>query len=71
MINIHVKTKWLCFLPLLLNLLLLITVTKIYNLLEKGTTEDKMVGWHHQFKGHEFEQALEDGEGQGRLACCS
>ena len=21
---------------------------------EKGTTEDKMVGWHHQFNGHEF-----------------
>ena len=28
-------------------------------------TEDKMVGWHHQFNGHEFEQALGDGEGQG------
>ena len=72
MINIGVKTKWLCLLPLLLNLLLLIIVTKIYNLLEeKGTTEDKRVGWHHQLKGHEFEQALEDGEGQGRLACCN
>ena len=22
---------------------------------EKGTTEDEMVGWHHQFDGHEFE----------------
>ena len=22
---------------------------------EKGTTEDEMVGWHHQFEGHEFE----------------
>ena len=21
-------------------------------------TEDEMVGWHHQFDGHEFEQAL-------------
>ena len=21
---------------------------------EKGTTEDEMVGWHHQFNGHEF-----------------
>ena len=30
-----------------------------------------MVGWHHQLKGHEFEQALGDGEGQGSLACCS
>ena len=25
-------------------------------------TEDEMVGWHHQFNGHEFEQALGDGE---------
>ena len=30
-----------------------------------------MVGWHHQFNGHEFEQALGDGEGQGSLVCCS
>ena len=30
-----------------------------------------MVGWHDQFDGHEFEQALGDSEGQGRLACCS
>ena len=22
---------------------------------EKGTVEDEMVGWHHQFNGHEFE----------------
>ena len=34
-------------------------------------TEDKKVGWHHQINGHEFEQAPGDGEGQGRLACCS
>ena len=34
-------------------------------------TEDEMVGWHHQLDGHEFEQALGDGEGQGSLACCS
>ena len=38
---------------------------------EKGITEDEMVGWHHQLNGHEFEQALEDGEGQGSLVCCS
>ena len=37
---------------------------------EKGTTEDEMVGWHHQLNGHEFKQALGDGEGQGSLACC-
>ena len=33
-------------------------------------TEDEMVGWHHQLDGHEFEQALEVGDGQGGLACC-
>ena len=27
-------------------------------------TEDEMVGWHHQVNGHEFEQALGNGEGQ-------
>ena len=31
---------------------------------EKGTTEDEMVGWHHQLNGHEFEQALGVGEGK-------
>ena len=36
-----------------------------------GTTEDEMVGWHHRFNGHEFEQTLGDSEGQGSLACCS
>ena len=30
----------------------------------KGMTEDEMVGWHRQLKGHEFEQTLGDGEGQ-------
>ena len=30
-----------------------------------------MVGCHHELKGHEFEQTSGDGEGQGRLACCS
>ena len=34
-------------------------------------TEDEMVGWHHRLNVHEFEQAPEDGEGQGNLACCS
>ena len=34
-------------------------------------TEDELVGWHHQFNGHEFEQAPGDGEGQENLACCS
>jgi len=34
-------------------------------------TEDEKFGWHHQFNGHEAEQAPEDGEGQGSLECCS
>ena len=38
---------------------------------EKGSTDDEMVGWQHQFNGHEFEQTLGDNEGQGSLACCN
>ena len=39
---------------------------------KKGTTENKMVGWHHWLNGHELEQThSEDGEGQGSLVCCS
>ena len=38
---------------------------------EKETTEDNMVGWHHQPSGNEFEQASGVGDGQGSLACCS
>ena len=30
-----------------------------------------MVGWHHRFNGHEFEQTLGDSVGQGSLVCCS
>ena len=37
---------------------------------EKGTTEDEMVGWHHQLDGHEFEEAPGVGDGQGGLVCC-
>ena len=33
-------------------------------------TDDEMIGWHHLLDGHEFEQALGVGEGQGSLACC-
>ena len=33
--------------------------------------EDEMVGWHHRLNGHEFEQTLGVGDGQGGLACCS
>ena len=38
---------------------------------EKGMTEDEMLGWHHRLDGHEFEQALGVGDGQGSLVCCS
>ena len=38
---------------------------------EKGMTEDKMVGWHLRLKGHEFEQAPGADDEQGSLACCS
>ena len=34
-------------------------------------TEEEMIRWHHQLNRHEFEQTPGDGEGQGRLACCS
>ena len=37
---------------------------------ERGATEDETVGWHHQLKGHEFEQALGDSVGQGSLEDC-
>ena len=42
-----------------------------WGLEEKGTTEDEMVGWHHQLDGQEFEQTPGVGNGQGSLACCS
>ena len=38
---------------------------------QKGTTEDEMVGWNHRLDGHELEQVLEVGDGQGSLVCCS
>ena len=38
---------------------------------EKRAAEDEMLWQHHWLNGHEFEQTLGDGEGQGSLACCS
>ena len=38
---------------------------------KRGTTEDKMVEWHHRLNRHEFEPALEVGEGEESLACYS
>ena len=32
-------------------------------------TEDEMVGWCHQLDGHESEQAMGVGDGQGSLEC--
>ena len=37
----------------------------------RQVTEDEMVGWHHRLNGHDFEQVLGAGDGQGSLACCS
>ena len=34
-------------------------------------TEYEIVGWHCQLNGHEFEQALGVGDGQGSLVYCS
>ena len=34
-------------------------------------TEGEMVRWHHRLDGHEFEQALGVGDGQGKPMCCS
>ena len=33
--------------------------------------QDEIVGWYHWLNGHEFEQTLGDGKGQGSLVCCS
>ena len=38
---------------------------------EKGMIEDEMFEWQHGPNGHEFEQALGVGDGQGGLECCS
>ena len=32
--------------------------------------QDEMLGWHHRLDGHEFEQTLGVGDGQGTLVCC-
>ena len=37
----------------------------------RGQQRMKMVGWHPQLNGHEFEPALGDSVGQGSLTCCS
>ena len=37
---------------------------------EKGTTEERMAGWHHRLDGREFEWTLRVGDWQEGLACC-
>ena len=44
---------------------------KDWGQVEKGMSEDEMVGWHHQLNGYGFEQTPGDSKGQGSLACCS
>ena len=44
---------------------------KIEDKWKRGRRRIKMVGWHHQINGHEFEQVLGVGDGQGSLMCCS
>ena len=44
---------------------------KIKGRRRRGITEDEVVGWHHQLDGHEFQQALGVGDGQGGLVCWS
>ena len=39
--------------------------------MKRSGRQDEMVGWHHRLSGHELEQTLRDGEGQGSLACCN
>ena len=43
---------------------------KIWGQEEKGTTEDEMVGWHHQFDGYGFGWTPGVGNRQGGLVCC-
>ena len=43
---------------------------KDWGQVEKGTTEDEMVGWHHQLNEHGFGWIPGIGERQGGLACC-
>ena len=38
---------------------------------KKGMAEDKMIGWHHQLNGYEFEQSPGDSEEPGSLERCS
>ena len=43
---------------------------KYWRQVEKGMTEDEIVGWHHQLNGHGFGWTPGVGDGQGGLVCC-
>ena len=44
---------------------------KIEGRRRRGTTEDELVGWHHQLDRHEFELVPWVSDGQRSLVCCS
>ena len=44
---------------------------KIEGRRRRGRQRTRWVGWHHRLHGYEFAPTPGDGEGQGRLACCS
>ena len=48
----------------------ILTLAKIEGRRRRGR-QRMLVEWHHRFDGHEFDQAVGVGEGQGGLECCS
>ena len=40
-----------------------------FTMQKKGSTENEMIGWHHQLNAHESEKTLGDSEGQGSPWC--
>ena len=44
---------------------------KIEGKRRRGRQRIRLVGWHHQLDGHEFEQAPGVDDGQGSLECCN
>ena len=49
----------------------LMLLGKIIGRKRREQQEDERVGQHHRLNGYDSEQALEVGEGQGSLVCCS
>ena len=47
------------------------TIIRFFNLSDVIAEGIASVGWHHRLDGHEGEQGLGVGDGQGSLACCS